>query len=104
MAESVEELKAKIKLYEQNGIAKLYYALNRKCNEMGDLLNKVNLSDIKLDDKDNKTFERMKVVWNDAASIATAVETLGKSAGITGNEQEDIGKRPFIETVAETRQ
>ena len=42
--ETIEELKHKIAIYEQNGSAKLFYALNRKANEMADLLNKTNLS------------------------------------------------------------
>lgn len=43
MAVTVEELERKLALYENNGSAKLFYALNRKQNEMGDMLNKVNL-------------------------------------------------------------
>ena len=38
MAESIEELKARLSFYEQNGPAKLYYSLNRKAIEMADLL------------------------------------------------------------------
>lgn len=103
MAETIEDLKSKIALYEQNGVAKLYYALNRKANEMADLLNKVNLADINLGDKDNKTFERMKVVWNDSASISTAIKDLGSTAGITGDEKKDVEKKPFVDTIAEPR-
>ena len=54
MAE-IEELKKRLELYEQNGTAKLYYALNRKANEMADLLNKTNLSNLNLDDAKDKT-------------------------------------------------
>lgn len=103
MAETIEELKEKLKLYEQNGAAKLYYSLNRKANEMADLLNKVTLSTLTLDDPKDKTFERMKVVWNDASSISTAIKELGISAKVTGNEQEDVDKKPFVETIAESR-
>lgn len=104
MPETIEEVKEKLKQYEQNGAAKLYYALNRKMNEMGDLMNKNNLSNLAIDDPKDKTFERLKVIWNDAANIATAVDTLGKLAKVTGNEQDDVDKKPFIERVAETRQ
>jgi len=45
--ETLEELKHKLSLYEQNGAAKLFYALNRKANEMADLLNKTNISHLK---------------------------------------------------------
>lgn len=98
MAENIEELKKRLELYEQNGIAKLYYSLNRKANEMADLLNKVNLSTLALDDPKDKTFERMKVVWNDAANITTAITGLGIAAGITGDEDKDVKSKRKITT------
>jgi hypothetical protein len=85
----------KVKLYEQNGAAKLFYALNRKMNEMADMLNKQSLASLDLTDAKDKSFERLKVVWNDAASIAAAVKSLGETAGITNNEEEDVNKSPF---------
>lgn len=103
MAETIEDLQAKLKLYEQNGAAKLYFSLNRKMNEMANLMNKTNLENIDIDDPKSKTFDRLKVIWNDAASIATAVEALGKIAKVTGNEEEDVNKKPFIETIADSR-
>jgi hypothetical protein len=98
-----EELKAKLRVYEENGAAKLFYALNRKANEMADLLNKTNLSNLNLDDPKDKTFERLKVIWNDSASISVAIKELGISAGVTGDEQKDIAKKPFVETIADSR-
>ena len=95
--------KEKVILYEQNGSAKLFYSLNRKMNEMADLMNKNNLGTMTIDDPKDKTFDRLKVIWNDAASIAVAVKTLGEVAGITGNEQKDIDKKPFIDTIADSR-
>ncbi len=88
------ELKKKIALYEQNGAAKLYYSLNRKMNEMADLMNSKNLSNISVDDPKDKTFDRLKIIWQDAASIATSVDALGKLARITGIEEDDINKKP----------
>lgn len=89
MAKTTEELENIIKLYEQNGAAKLFYALNRKMNEMADRLNKTDLTTITLDDPKDKTFDRIKVIWNDASSIAIAVKTLGETAGITNDEVQD---------------
>lgn len=89
MAKSVEELEAQLRKYETNGAAKLFYALNRKMNEMADRLNNTDLKTITLDDPKDKTFDRIKVIWNDAASIATAVKALGETAGITGDETQD---------------
>lgn len=103
MSKTIEELEDKIKLYEQNGAAKLYYSLNRKMNEMADIMNKNSLANLTLDDPKDKTFERLKVIWNDASSIATAVEALGKTAGVTNDEEKDINKKPFNDRIAETR-
>lgn len=89
MSDTVDELKLRLKLYEQDGAAKLFYALNRKMNEMADMLNKQSLTTLDLADAKDKSFERLKVVWNDAASIATAVKALGETAGITNDEEKD---------------
>lgn len=88
-ADKIKELEAKIKLYELNGAARLFYALNKKLNEMADMLNKQSLSSLDLADPKDKTFDRLKVIWNDAAGIATAVKTLGEAAGIINDESID---------------
>lgn len=103
MAESIEELKAKISLYENNGAAKLYYSLNRKMNEMANLMNKTDLGNLAIDDPKDKTFDRLKVIWNDASGIATAVKSLGELAGVTNDEARDVARKPFLETLAAKR-
>jgi predicted membrane-bound dolichyl-phosphate-mannose-protein mannosyltransferase len=101
MARTLEEAEKIISLYEQNGVSKLYYALNRKANEMADIMNKNNLANLSLDDPKDKTFERLKVIWNDASSLAVSIESLGSAAGITGDEDKDI-KRARRATTPET--
>ncbi len=101
--ETLEELKRKVALYEENGAAKLFYALNRKANEMADLLNKTNLSHLLSEDPKDKTFERLKAIWNDSSTLSTAIKDLGISAGVTGDEQKDVAKKPFVESIAESR-
>ncbi len=103
MAETLEDVKAKLALYEQNGAAKLYYSLNRKANEMADLLNKHNLGTMTIDDPKDKTFDRLKVIWNDATGLGVAIKGLGEVAGITGDEDKDISKKPFNDRIAESR-
>lgn len=103
MSESIEELETRLRLYEQNGAAKLYYSLNRKMNEMADLMNGTNLKNLDIQDAKDKTFERLKVIWNDAASIATAVKALGEAAGVTQDEQKDVNRKPFLDTLAVKR-
>lgn len=98
MAKTIEEYEAIIKMYEQNGPAKLFYALNRKMWEMADLLNSTNLKTLALDDPKDKTFERLKVLWNDSSSISAAVKSLGDAIGITDNEEKDVDNRRRITT------
>jgi hypothetical protein len=95
---NIEDYKRRLDLYEQNGPAKLYYSLNRKANEMADLLNSMSLNSLDLGDPKDKTFERMKVIWNDASSITTAITGLAMAIGITGDEEKDVKKSPVIVT------
>lgn len=103
MSESIEELKTKLALYEQNGAAKLYYALNRKMNEMGDMLNDNSLKRINLDDPKDKSFDRIFKLLEKSETVASSAKVLGTIAGITGDEEKDIARKPFIETVATRR-
>lgn len=103
MSENVDDLKKKLATYEQNGAAKLYYSLNRKMNEMANLMNKTDIGNLALDDSKDKTFDRLKVIWNDAASIASAVKSLGELAGVTGDETKDVNKKPFTDRMAADR-
>lgn len=91
-AERIKELEGRVKLYEQNGAAKLYYALQRKMNEIADMLNNTKLAGLALEDKNDKTFERLKVLWTDSKTISDAAKAIGESAGITGDEDKDILK------------
>ena len=102
MPDTVEELKKKISHYEGNGGAKLFYALNRKMAEMAERLNATSLVTIVLDDPKDKTFDRLKVIWNDAASIAIAVKALGDTANITNDETKDTNSAIYRITTPES--
>jgi hypothetical protein len=100
---SADYFEKKVHIYEQNGAAKLYYSLNRKSNEMADLLNKNDLTAINIDDPKDKTFDRLKIIWADADGLANAIKTLGSLAGVTGDEDKDTKRKPFVDTIAEKR-
>lgn len=89
----IKELEDKLSLYEQDGGAKLYYSLQRKMNEIADILNNIKLSSLALDDKNDKTFERLKVLWTDSKVISEAAKVLGEQAGVTGDEKKDVNKK-----------
>lgn len=92
MTRTVEQLEFLIQKYEENGGAKLYYALSRKSWEIGDLLNSLNYKDIELDDPKSKTFDRLQKLCESATKIAESVKALEAIAGISGNENADIKK------------
>jgi len=102
-SDKIKELEEKLKLYEQNGAAKLYYSLQRKMNEIADILNKTKLSNLALEDKNDRTFERLKILWTDSKTISEAAKIIGDSAGITGSEEKDISRKPFVDRIADTR-
>ncbi len=79
----------KLNSFEGPGKAKLYYSLNRQQNDLADMLNAVNLKDLDLEDKNNKTFERLKIIWASVTPLVETTRTLADSAGITGDEVKD---------------
>lgn len=100
----VELLEHKISLYERHGGARAYHALNRKLNEIAEVLNDVDLGyEVNADAKDKK-FDRVRALWKDVKDISEATQALATMYKLTGDEDKDAGKLiPFIETVAETR-
>lgn len=100
---TIEELQEKLRMYEQNGPAKLYYSLNRKMNEMGELLNKTNLSNVDLESKDSKEFDRLFKLLEKSQVISSAAQSVKEFAGITGDETKDIQRKPFNDRIADSR-
>jgi len=103
LEKSLEFSNKKLLIYEQNGAAKAAYSINRKLNELADMLNKTNVSTIDIADPKDKSFERLKAAWGEMASLGEAFKTLAISAGITNDEEKDIKKKPFVETIAQDR-
>lgn len=100
---ALEFANEKLLVYEQNGAAKLYYSLNRKANEMADLLNKNSLGSINLDDPKDKSFDRIFKLLEKSETVANSAKTLGAVAGVTNDEEKDINKKPFVDRLAEDR-
>jgi hypothetical protein len=108
LEKQVAYLQGKNAYYEQDGIGKLYHALNRKANEMAELLNKTSLTAIDIDDPKIKTFERLQKIWVDAGTISSSIKALEVLAGINQEVKEDkkevsqVNRKPFSpETMAD---
>jgi hypothetical protein len=101
LEKQVAYLQGKNDYYEQDGIGKLYHALNRKANEMAELLNKTSLTAIDIDDPKIKTFERLQKIWVDAGTISASIKALevlagiGQEATIEKKEVVQVNKKPF---------
>jgi hypothetical protein len=96
----IEKLETKLSKYEENGMAKLYYSLNRKANEMAELMNDISLRDIDIDDPKSKTFDRLKVIWQGASEIATSLTQLGQMSGVLKTDKKTEEAKPFVDTIA----
>jgi hypothetical protein len=100
LEKQIANLQAKNNYYEQNGVSKLYYSLQRKANEMADLLNDNKLTSTMIEDPKDKTFERLQKIWTDAESVSNAIKSLGVIAGIgqesiTEKKEIQVAKKPF---------
>ena len=101
LEKQIAYLQGKNAYYEQDGIGKLYHALNRKANEMAELLNKTSLTAIDIDDPKIKTFERLQKIWVDAGTISSSIKALEVLAGINQEVKEDkkeqiqVNRKPF---------
>ncbi len=102
MERTLKEAEDLIKLYERPGDSALFYALNRKMNELAVLLNKQSLANLDIADPKDKSFERLKIAWNEAAGIAVSVKTLGEIAKITNDEEKDTQNPKYRITTPES--
>jgi hypothetical protein len=99
----IAKLEEKLAKYEDNGIAQLYYSLNRKANEMAELMNNVSLKDLDIDDPKSKSFDRMKVIWMGASEIALSLTQLGQMSGILKADKKPEESKPFVDLIAQER-
>jgi exonuclease VII small subunit len=95
MPETVEELKDKISALEkanayleskvaeyEEGDSSLYYAVQRKMKELSKILNKHDLAGVDIDDKNNKSFERLSAILEKCEKYALSASALGARVGI----------------------
>lgn len=101
-ADKIKELQDRINLYERPGGAALFYALNRKMNEIASLLNGVNLKSIDISAKSDASFERVFKLLEKSEGISAAAKALGEFAGISGSESKDTEAPKFRITTPES--
>lgn len=95
LEDKIKELQLKVDLYERPGGAALFYALNRKMNEIAALLNAVSLKNVDMAAKSDATFERVFKLLEKSEGISTAAKALGDYAGVSGDETKDTNNPKF---------
>ena len=88
---------------ELQGKAKLYYSLNRNMSDLSDMLDNIELDKVDVVDPKDKTMERLKMIWASVKPLVETISLLSISAGITGDEQKDTMRRPFVDTIPDSR-
>jgi hypothetical protein len=87
--EKIKELEDMVALYERPGASALFYALNRKANEIAALLNGVSLKNVDMASKSDATFDRVFKLLEKSEGISSAATTLGTFAKVTNDEEKD---------------
>jgi len=115
MPESIEELKAKLKdveeelaTYKLNGAIGLYYELNRIVNETMAYTRSTTIKSLIKgedgDSKGDKKFERTMLLIKNAKDHIVDLEEIKNKLGLSGDEDKDRQRKPFIDRIAEKRQ
>lgn len=95
----IAELEKELEGYRESGVGKLYFSLQRKANEMADLLNSVNLKNVNIDDAKDKSFERIFKILEKSSAVSDSIRSLSES--IPGTKKEE--KKPFLDRIADIR-
>lgn len=111
MAENIEKLKTenealkqRLSLYEIDATFRGYYALNKIVNQQINRLQKFDIeSEIGQNSKEDKIYDRTKAIWEGLKEMISDLNILKAELKISGDEDKDNKKVPFIESVAVAR-
>lgn len=87
--------------YIKDGIVGAYYELNRKINEINNLLSRTDLSNIDMAARDDASFERMMKLFVSIGEISDTMKKLKQDHNLSGEEEVDSKRvMPFMEKMA----
>lgn len=90
-------LQSKIDSFGLQGKAKLYYSLNRNMSDIADMLDGITFKNVDLGNKDDKTMERLKLLWASVKPLAETINTLSTTIKLTGDEDTDTAPKNVLE-------
>ena len=103
--EKIKELEGELALYKLNGAIGLYYELNRFVNDTVSIMREKGVKSLfsKEGDDDPKKFERMMALIKNAKEHIVDMEEIKVKLGLTGDEEKDRQRKPFIDRIADKR-
>ncbi len=102
--EKIERLEKEVASYRINGAVGLYYELNRLVNETINYTRNTTISSLLTEgEKGDKKFERTMALIKNAKEHVLDLEEIKVKLNLSGNEQKDKERVPFIESVATKR-
>ncbi len=104
-AERIKELEAELALYKIKGYIGYYYELNKWVNGTVDLMRTSGVRSLLTKDKDEdaKKFEKMMALIKNTKDWIDDMEEIKLKFGLTGDEEKDRSKKPFIDRLSEQR-
>lgn len=97
-------LENKINFYERPSAARAFYVAQKMLNQQVDYLDKFNFeSEIGSNPKEDKIFDRAIEAYEKLTVNASKINNLAIELGLTKDEKKDTEKKPFVETIAESR-
>lgn len=108
MPRTVEELENELALYKVKGHIGYYYELNKWVNGTVSLMREKGVKALlsnapKGEEKDPKEFEKMMALIKNTKEWIDNMEEIKNKFNLTGDEEKDKSKSPFISRVAEPR-
>ncbi len=105
-AERIKELEEELASYKLNGAQGLYYELNRFVNNTVSFMRETGVKSLLTvgKDEDPKKFERVMALIKNAKEHIVDMEEIKSKLGLSGNEEEDRKKKPFIDRLADKRE
>lgn len=105
-AERVKELEAELAEYKLNGAIGLYYELNRFVNSTVSYMRETGVKALlaAAKDDDPKKFERVMTLIKNAKEHIIDMEEIKNKLGLSGEEDKDRQKKPFIDRIADKRE
>lgn len=104
-AERIKELEQELSLYKLKGYMGYYYELNKWVNGTVDLMRGSGVKSLLAPSKDEdpKKFEKMMALIKNTKEWIDNMEEIKTKFDLTGNEEKDKQRKPFIDRIAEAR-